>query len=67
MHRVAYQSRREIGIRCVGHPRGTTMSGPALAYAYRYPHASTLEGNASGANLRLATWSGAGRAASPLL
>ena len=36
------------------------MAGPALAYAYRYPHASTLEGTPTGANLRLATWSARG-------
>ena len=37
-----------------------TMAGPALAYAYRYPHASTLEGTPTFANLRLATWSARG-------
>jgi predicted nucleic acid-binding Zn finger protein len=36
------------------------MAGPALAYAYNYPHASTLEGTPTGANLRLATWSALG-------
>ena len=36
------------------------MSGPALAYAYRYEHLSTLEGTAGGANLRLATCGGGG-------
>jgi len=36
------------------------MAGPALAYEYRYPHASTLEGTPRGANLRLATWSDRG-------
>ena len=40
--------------------REATMAGPALAYAYRYPHASTLEGTPTGANLRLATWSARG-------
>ena len=36
------------------------MAGPALAYAYNYPHASTFEGTPTGANLRLATWSARG-------
>jgi len=33
------------------------MAGPALAYEYRYQHASALEGMPDGANLRLATCS----------
>jgi hypothetical protein len=33
------------------------MAGPALAYEYRYPHASTLEEAAGGLSLRLATCS----------
>ncbi len=36
------------------------MTGPALAYEYRYQHASMLEGTPGGANLRLATCSGRG-------
>jgi hypothetical protein len=36
------------------------MAGAALAYDYRYPHASLLEGTPTGANLRLATWSDRG-------
>jgi predicted nucleic acid-binding Zn finger protein len=36
------------------------MSGPALAYEYRYEHPSTLEGTSGGANLRLATCGGGG-------
>jgi hypothetical protein len=36
------------------------MAGPALAYAYHYRHASTLEGTPKSANLRLATWSARG-------
>ncbi len=36
------------------------MAGPALAYAYHYRHASTLEGTPTGADLRLATWSARG-------
>ena len=36
------------------------MAGPALAYAYRYPHASTFEATPTSANLRLATWSARG-------
>lgn len=36
------------------------MAGPALAYAYRYPQASTLEATPAGAHLRLATWSARG-------
>ena len=36
------------------------MAGPALAYAYRYPQASTLEATPAGTNLRLATWSARG-------
>jgi hypothetical protein len=31
------------------------MAGPALAYEYRYQHASTLEATSGGAYLRLAT------------
>jgi len=38
------------------------MSGPALVYEYRYPHASTLEGVAGGASLRRATFSERGEA-----
>ncbi len=40
--------------------REANMAGPALAYAYHYPHASTLEGTPTSANLRLATWSARG-------
>jgi predicted nucleic acid-binding Zn finger protein len=36
------------------------MAGPALAYEYRYPFASTLEGTPEGASLRLATFSDRG-------
>ena len=36
------------------------MAGPALAYEYRYQHASTLEATSGGANLRLATCSDRG-------
>ena len=36
------------------------MAGPALAYEYRYRHASSLEATTAGANLRLATFSNRG-------
>jgi hypothetical protein len=38
--------------------RGTLMAGPALAYDYRYLYPSTLQPTPSGAELRLATFTG---------